>query len=133
MFEWNDKLRTGIVSIDAQHQTLFAIGAELYAAMSAGQSKEKMHKILTRLRDYTGAHFAHEERLMQLHHYPDCVAHRAEHAALTLRVTEFYDEFHRGQVSVSVRLLKFLENWLTEHIGKSDQRYVSFLASKAVA
>jgi hemerythrin len=133
MFEWNDNLRTGISSIDAQHKMLFAIGAELHAAMSAGQSREKMHRILTRLLDYTGTHFAHEERLMQLHRYPDYSAHRAEHDALTRQVTQLYDEFHHGQISVSVRLLKFLENWLKHHIGESDKRYAPFLAASAVA
>ena len=39
MFEWKNEYVVGIGSIDAQHQGLFAIGRELYAAMSAGQGK----------------------------------------------------------------------------------------------
>src|ERR1035441_5930406 len=33
MFDWNNEYAVNIPSIDAQHQNLFAIGRELYAAM----------------------------------------------------------------------------------------------------
>jgi len=133
MFEWNEKFSTGIASIDAQHQGLFSIGAELYAAMSAGQGKERMGAILTRLVQYTAAHFAYEERLMQLHRYPDYAAHKAQHDDLTRQVSQFYKEFQGGQIGISVRLLSFVDDWLRQHIGQSDQGYAKLLTAKAVA
>jgi hemerythrin len=69
MFEWKSDYAVNIPSIDAQHQGLFAIGRELYAAMSTGQGKTVMRRILDRLVQYTAMHFAHEERLMQMHGY----------------------------------------------------------------
>ena len=42
MFEWNHEYSVGIASVDAQHQKLFAIARELYAAMSAGQGKSAL-------------------------------------------------------------------------------------------
>lgn len=133
MFEWNESFSTGIASIDAQHQGLFSIGAELYAAMSAGQAREQMGRILTRLVQYTAAHFAYEERLMQLHRYPEYAAHKAQHDELTRQVSQFYQEFQSGQIAISIRLLSFVEDWLKQHIGKTDQGYAPFLAAKAVA
>jgi hypothetical protein len=41
---------------------LFAIGRELYAAMSAGQGKSVLAHILDRLVQYTTVHFAHKEK-----------------------------------------------------------------------
>ena len=133
MFEWNDEFSTGIASIDAQHQGLFSIGAELYAAMSVGQAKERMGAILTRLVQYTAAHFAYEERLMQLHGYPDYAAHKAQHDELTRDVQRFYKEFQGGQIAISVPLLSFVDDWLKHHIGHSDQGYAKLLTAKAVA
>ncbi len=133
MFEWNEKYSTGIASIDAQHRTLFSIGAELYAAMSAGQGHERMGRILSRLIQYTAAHFAYEERLMQLHRYPEFAAHKAQHDDLTQQVKQFHQEFQRGQIGISIRLLSFVEDWLQQHIGRSDQDYAPLLAAKAVA
>jgi hemerythrin-like metal-binding protein len=133
MFEWNDNYATGIAIIDAQHQGLFSIGAELYAAMSSGKAKDEMATILTRLAQYTAAHFAYEERLMQLHHYPECAAHKVQHEELTRQVSQFCREFQSGQIGISIRLLSFVEDWLTQHIGKTDRRYVPVVTSKAVA
>ena len=133
MFEWNAKYATGIASIDAQHKGLFSIGAELHAAMSAGQAAEKMRLILNRLLQYTAAHFAYEERVMQLHHYAGYVAHKAQHDDLTRQVTRFYEDVQSGKIGIGIPLLKFMEDWLTQHIGKTDMAYVPFLTTKAVA
>ncbi len=133
MFEWKPSYSVGIASIDAQHQNLFAIAAELYRSMGAGQGKLAMGRILDRLVQYTAMHFAHEERLMRQHGYPDFEKHKAEHDALTKRVLEFQNEFQTGKVAMTVQVLQFLRQWLESHIQGSDQRYAPHLKEKAVA
>jgi len=133
MFQWKPEYSVHIASIDGQHQNLFRLGGELYASMSAGQGKASLSKILARLVQYTAVHFAHEERLMLLHGYPDFAAHQAEHQALTKRVLELQSEFEAGRVTISVQLLNFLKDWLRQHIAGSDQKYVPYLTGKAVA
>jgi hemerythrin len=101
--------------------------------MGAGQGKERMGRILTRLVQYTAAHFAYEERLMQLHGYPDYAAHKAQHDDLTRHVQHFCREFQSGQIGISIPLLHFVDDWLKRHIGQSDQGYAKLLTAKAVA
>ena len=127
MFEWNPEYSVHIQSIDAQHQNLFAIGRELYAAMSAGQGKLAVGRIIDRLVQYTIVHFAHEERLMKQYHYPDLAAHKAEHDALSARVAAFQQSFHSGHVTMAVQVLQFLRDWLEEHIKGSDAGYVPYM------
>jgi hemerythrin len=133
MFEWNDRYSVGIGSIDAQHQTLFGLAAELHNAMSAGQGKAASSKVLDRLIQYTATHFAHEERLMRLHDFPGLEPHKAQHEALTKRVRQFQADFQSGRVTITIQLLQFLKNWLESHIKESDQEYAPYLKSKAVA
>jgi hemerythrin len=133
MFEWKPQYSVEIGSIDGQHQNLFRVARELYAAMSTGRGKNAMATILDRLVQYTAVHFAHEERLMRLHDYPDLDAHRAEHEALTRRVLEFQADFQAGRVAMTVQVLQFLREWLEKHIAGSDQKYAPFLRNKAVA
>jgi len=133
MFEWKSEFSVNIVSIDAQHQTLFRLAEDLYQAMSRGQAKQAMAKILDRLVQYTTMHFAHEERLLKLHRYPDFAAHQAEHEALTARVRQFQADFQSGKVNMTVQVLHFLKDWLEKHIKHSDQRYSPFLKQRAVA
>jgi hemerythrin-like metal-binding protein len=133
MFEWKPEYAVGIGSIDAQHQKLFAIARELYEAMSAGKGKASLALILDRLVQYTATHFAHEERLMRVHDYPDFLKHKAQHDALTKQVLAFQKEFETGMVSMTVQLLQFLKNWLENHIMASDFEYAPCLKQKNVA
>jgi len=133
MFEWNPRYSVQIGSIDAQHQTLFHLAEELNTAMAAGRGKSALSRILDRLVQYTVVHFAHEERLMRLHDYPDLAAHSAQHEALTKQVQQFQAEFNAGTTAITVELMYFLRDWLTGHIAGSDQKYVPFLKEKLVA
>jgi hemerythrin len=133
MIEWKPQYSVGVVSIDAQHQTLFAISQELYTAMSAGKGRTVLARILGRLAQYTAMHFAHEERLMKQHNFPGFEAHCAEHRKLTRQVLDFQQEFEAGRTALSVQLLQFLMNWLVHHIQESDLKYAPHMKSRAVA
>jgi hemerythrin len=133
MFEWSSAYSVGVAGIDAQHQNLFALARELHAAMTAGQGKSAVGRVLDRLIQYTSVHFAHEERLMRLNDYPAAAAHRAEHEALTKQVVKFQEDFHAGRVMVTVQLLQFIKDWLVKHIQGSDVKMAPYVAGKAVA
>jgi hemerythrin-like metal-binding protein len=133
MFEWKPQYSVNIASIDGQHQNLFRIAEELYAAMMAGQAKIALSRILDRLVQYTTVHFAHEERLMGLHNYPDRVAHSAEHQALTKQVLAFQQDFENGRAIMTLQVFHFLKGWLQHHIAESDQKYAPYLKAKEVA
>jgi hemerythrin len=131
MFEWKQNYSLGHGAIDSQHQRLFELANHLHAAMTQGKGKDKVSETLRNLVDYTKTHFANEESLMQTHHYPDYAHHKADHDALTERVTAFQKEFAAGHVQMSVELLQFLKDWLTNHIGETDRKVAVFLQSKA--
>jgi hemerythrin-like metal-binding protein len=133
MFEWNEKYSVQILSIDAQHKNLFHLGGQLYQAMAAGRGKSAVSHILDRLAQYTQVHFAHEERLMRLHSYPDLASHLAQHQALTEKVKHFQTEFDAGKITLTIQLINFLQDWLTNHIAASDQKYAPFLKKTLVA
>jgi hemerythrin-like metal-binding protein len=131
MFEWKSEYSLGHGDIDGEHRRLFELASELHAAMLNGKGKESLSQTLHNLVIYTKEHFSHEERLMQLHHYPEYPEHKAAHDALTARVIEFQQEFEAGRAGVTIELLQFLKDWLRTHIGETDHRVAMFLKSKA--
>jgi hemerythrin-like metal-binding protein len=133
MFEWSNDYSVGVQSVDAQHQNLFAMARELHTAMTSGQGKASLAKILDRLVQYTAAHFAHEERLMRLADYPGLESHAAEHRALTRKVLDFQADFQAGRTALTVQLLQFLRTWLQNHIQHSDQAFAPYLKETKVA
>ena len=133
MFEWKPQYSVSLPSIDGQHQNLFRLAEELFKAMTAGQGKSVISTTLDRLVQYTIVHFAHEERLLSQHHYPDLASHVAEHRTLTKKVLSFQKDFDDGKVFMTVEVLEFLKEWLKHHIAETDQRYVPYLKERAVA
>lgn len=131
MFQWKAEYALGHVEIDGQHKRLFELANELHSAMSLGKGKDALSKTIENLVSYTKQHFANEERLMKLHHYPDYLLHKADHDALTKQVVDFHTEFDAGRAGLTIDLLTFLQDWLTHHIGETDRKVATFLKSKA--
>lgn len=133
MFEWKTDYSIQLPEIDAQHRRLFALAAELHDAMSQGRGKAVLEKALVQLLDYTKAHFAAEEGLMRRYAYPQFAAHKEQHEQFTAQVVEFRQRFHGGQTAMTVDLMFFLQNWLTNHILGSDLQYSPFVRAKTAA
>ncbi len=131
MFEWKQEYSIDHSEIDTQHKRLFELANELHKAMTLGQGKAALSTTLANLISYTKQHFASEERLMQMDHYPDYVQHKAKHDELTAQVIQFQNDFSTGRIGVTIGLLQFLKDWLQHHIGETDRKVAVFLKSKA--
>lgn len=131
-FLWNEKYSVKVEAMDGQHKKLFEIIHELYTAMRAGQDKDVAGEVLNRLINYTVEHFAAEEKMMKKNGYPGLAAHQAEHKALTEKVKAFKKDFDSGKGVITLELMTFLQNWLTNHIQSVDQKYGAYFNSKGV-
>ena len=129
---WQDSWLVGVQVVDSQHKQLVALLNQLHEAMGKGQGRQVAGNILASLIEYTKAHFAAEERLLQINGYPDFVAHKLEHERLTTKVIQFQKDWDAGQVTLSLDIMQFLSDWLRSHILGVDKKYVPFLHSKGV-
>lgn len=132
LFAWDPQYSVGIEEIDSQHRHLFALFNELYEALQQGRGPAVIHKVLADVVEYTGYHFAHEEALFLHFDYPHTQAHLAEHETLTEQAKLLSERLQEGQKDVMLATLKFLSDWLTDHILGSDMRYASFLREKGM-
>jgi hemerythrin len=133
MFEWKPEYSVRIPEIDAQHQRLFALAAQLHAAMADGKAKAVLEQSLAQLVDYTKVHFAAEEQLMGQYRYPEAAAHKAQHDQLTAQVIDLQKKFRSGGAGLTISLMVFLKNWLERHIAGSDQQYSAFIRASRPA
>jgi hemerythrin len=133
MFEWKPEYSVQMPEIDAQHKRLFALAAELYRAMTQGKAATVLEESLAALIDYTRDHFATEERFMNKYHYPEAAQHKAQHDQLTTEVLDLQRRFQAGEHTLSASLIMFLQNWLVQHIAKSDQQYSAYIRGKQAA
>ena len=133
MFEWKPEYSVHIPEIDAQHQRLFVLAAELHAAMAEGKGKAVLEQSLAHLVDYTKVHFAAEEQLMGQYRYPEAGAHKAQHDQLAAQVLDLQKKFRSGDTALTLSLMVFLKNWLERHIAGSDQQYSTYIRGKLAA
>jgi len=132
---WTEELqvyKNNVKSIDAQHKKLIDIVNDLHDNMKLGKGREVMDDILKRLIDYTVYHFGTEKSVWTKHNYPGGPSHDAEHIKLTNDVLAFQARFNKSEVMVSVDIMNFLKDWLTNHILKTDKEFGLFLAKKGI-
>jgi hemerythrin-like metal-binding protein len=133
MFEWKPQYSVQIPAIDAQHQRLFALAADLHLAMAQGKGKAILGQALANLVNYTKQHFADEEQFMRKHNFPEADAHKKQHEKLTEQVIDFQKQFANQKACMTVDLMIFLKTWLENHIARSDQKYAAHIRGKAAA
>jgi hemerythrin-like metal-binding protein len=127
LIEWSDSLSVEDEELDTQHKRLVSLLNNLHESMRTGQGKAVLGTTLNELIDYTAQHFQAEEALCEQAGYPDLDKHREEHRKLVNQVSELRGKFEDGSLLLSVEVLQFLKDWVTEHITHSDSRYTSYI------
>ena len=120
-FEWKDSMSVSQPMIDRDHRKLIQYVNEMHTAMMAGKGKDIVGAILNKLVVYTKDHFGREEIVWKSGRYGGLDKHKKEHADLLKTVTEFKVKYDKGTAALSVDLMDFLRDWLSNHILKSDR------------
>ena len=135
-FAFTDEFRTQIPLVDKEHETLFDLVRQTYELVHDEFRVDKFDdiiEIIEELRDYTIKHFADEECYMKSINYDGLAEQVAAHTAFVEKLNNIdFDEIDRDQEDALDKLIKFLLNWLVQHILKVDKKmpYIEEAASK---
>ena len=132
LMEWSEKLSVNIKEVDEQHKKWIKLLNDLHDAMKSGKGNEVIGSTLSGLVEYTKVHFATEEKLLQSHSYPAFLAHKKLHTEMVAKVESLESQYKSGKPVLSVEVMQFLKNWLSEHIVGTDKNYGPYLNSKGV-
>ena len=127
LFTWNDSYSVSVQQFDDQHKVLFNLINELHDAMSQGKGRDRIGQTLNTLISYTRGHFSAEEAALRKASYPDYDQHKKEHDAFTAKVLGFETTYRAGTSNLSVQLMNFLRDWLSDHILRNDKQYAPYL------
>jgi hemerythrin len=122
-FKWVPEYSVNIKTIDSQHQELVNMLNRLFVAVAQREGNKVIGSILEALRSYTKTHFSLEERLMKLAGYPYLEAHKLEHQKLSDQLDELCKKHQSEDKPIYFEVLRFLKNWLKEHIKEVDTKY----------
>lgn len=126
---WNEKLMTGVESIDEQHQILVNMLNEANTRLTTSSGRDVIEEIVRDLMSYALYHFDNEEEMMLENDYAveDKDAHFNEHRAFSKKVSDLQQDLRQGKLISREELLSFLNGWLINHILNTDQKLGKFL------
>ncbi len=131
-FAWTESYSVHVQQFDAQHRKLFEIINELAEAMRVGKGEAVIKDVVGKLAVYTRTHFLQEEVAMRQTGYPALDAHQAQHNKLMADVEKYKTELNDGHKPNTIAVLGFLQQWLVDHIQKSDKAYSDHLNAHGV-
>jgi len=129
LLEWKDAYSVRNPVLDGQHKVLVMLLNSLHEAVLEGKGRGVAAGILSELVDHTRLHFSTEERIMREKGYPDFDSHKAEHDMLMAEVVRFQQDYGDGTARLTIKLVQFLKDWLSEHLVETDQKYIPYVQS----
>ncbi len=129
--EWKSEYNVAVKQFNDDHKKLFDYFNDLNRGLLSGMRITEMSYVLEGLIDYTKTHFENEEKMMRKYNYPKYEEHKKEHDALVKDVMDFYQDFQAGKKAFTIELLKFLDDWVTNHILETDMHYKPFFTKIA--
>jgi hemerythrin len=130
LLTWYDSFSVGIEKIDDQHKKFFDLINKAYSAMENSNGTETIGGVLNELREYVVYHFETEESWMEACSYPDIEIHKQEHRYAVKRAVELLMQYEEIKKDVIFDLLKFLGDWIINHILESDIDYIPYVKDK---
>jgi len=126
LFEWREEYSVNVDEIDQQHKKLIQMINDLHTAMKEKKAKDVIEDVLKRMESYVEEHFNTEEKYFDKFDYPEAEEHIQEHDQFVEKVEEFIEDYMDGKMMLSMKLINFLKDWLTNHIKGTDQKYSEF-------
>ncbi|MDN5300389.1 MAG: hemerythrin [Clostridiales bacterium] len=132
--EWTEAYSVGVSEIDDQHKRLFEL-ITTASALEARCDEQELHdeivRMLVKLNLYTIYHFETEERLMEANGYVETTEHKREHQAFANKLEQMHPEADElKSIETLHEIAAFLENWIKNHILKTDFKYKPLMIQK---
>ena len=125
-YKWQSKYDVGIDAIDIEHRNLLTCINKLIAAQSL--DKSIILKLADEVNLYAEFHFASEENLMYLTHYPKLTAHSEYHRILLKQLAAKRRDLEHSTGALQ-DYVNFLVKWFIEHTQSIDRELAQYLAT----
>ncbi len=125
LIEWKNEFKTGIASLDHEHEAMIGLLNELYTALVRDGSAESIVAFLGEVYVRISAHFALEESVMRERRYEGFAAHKADHERLLDDIRDLMDGYADtpgGDEAFRAAFGQKLQAWFVDHFRTQDAR-----------
>lgn len=131
IYKWDVSLKTGVEKIDREHQECMDDLNTFHTHMMKGEGEAGLQNIISRLDKHVSSHFEDEESYMEKIRYPQLAEHKKEHDEFTRRFTALKADAGKGSVETDTKFFSYVSEWMREHFGGADKRYVEYAKQNA--
>jgi hemerythrin len=127
--KWDDKLLTGIKSIDYEHKMLIERLNEVTEAIEKHLGEGTIAKTLDFLLDYTNFHFSNEENFIISHGCPGLELQQKQHAEFKESANQIILNFQQdgADKNIASDIHDLLFTWLKKHIMEVDLKLAQYV------
>ena len=123
--EWRDEFKTGIASVDHEHQELVGMVNNVIRLMDE-DGDDDYEAVIDALGDVNAkisAHFALEELLMRRAAYAEFEPHKEDHENLLDEIRDIMDAFEAGEYAQRrSEFVSHLSAWFVTHFSTMDAK-----------
>lgn len=123
---WNDAYSVDLPEIDSQHKKLIGLINQLYN-LYLERNQHQVHDVIKEIQDYTVYHFSTEENLFKAKNYSQQEEHKVLHEQFIDEFNQLLEQYKGAESVLTMKIMTFLQRWLTNHILKEDKKYVGYL------
>lgn len=133
LLSWSNQYLIGEPTIDKEHHELFDLINAFHTHWQEDRKRSEIANILSKLVKYAELHFQHEEAIMATAGYPLLDEHRAVHEKLFLSIFQLNEGYMNNLRGIEMDTMKFVRDWLIQHIINNDYLFRDFLVRKKQA
>jgi hemerythrin len=128
LLSWSTQYSIGNNLIDAEHEELFRLINAFHDHWLEKRDHQSIARLLNQLVVYTEMHFRHEEAIMLDAGFPKLPEHQQVHELMVETIFKLCQSFEEKNNHLEMDTMKFLKNWLLDHIVRDDYSFRDFLA-----
>jgi hemerythrin len=132
-FVWDDSLKVGEPTIDAQHKELFTAINNLIKTCEEGKGEAELKGSIDFLNNYTIKHFFEEEQIQQKYKYPDFENHHKIHEGFKKLVRDLSVKWIMSGASNALanEVKEKIGDWLVVHVKGQDVKLGAYIKGVA--
>ena len=130
LLSWSRQYEIGNELIDSEHQELFRRINAFHDNWLEQREVQAIAVLLNQLIAYAEMHFQHEEAIMRDAGFPRLEEHQAVHETMVETIFRLRQAFEQANGRIEIETIKFVKNWLIEHIVRNDYLFRDFLARR---
>lgn len=119
-------------AMDDQHRQIMKLLRRIKDAANGRQPRHAVHAMLLDLIDHIVSHFHTEENLMRSVGFPGLARHSHLHASMLDHLVRVLNDYDRGVINISPRMIDGLVDWLLIHVETQDRELARFLDAAPV-